>query len=51
VALLGAVSPYIYTVQHQEETPPAKLHKHNSEQPRTISIVHKNQSTPLSQDR
>jgi len=22
--------------QHQEEPPPAKLHKHNSEQPRTI---------------
>jgi len=43
VALLGAVAPYTYAEQrkcteqqHQEEPPPAKLQKHNSEQPRTI---------------
>jgi len=37
--------------QHQEEPPPAKLHKHNSEQPRTIFSSTQKQSTPLSQDR
>jgi hypothetical protein len=37
--------------QHREVPPPAKVHKHNSEQPRTSSIARKNQSRSLSQDR
>ena len=35
--------------QHQEEPPPAKLHKHDSEQPRTIfNSTHKPEHTTLS---